>query len=149
MRVQNKPGIDAEPDGLTNWVSSYDMAETLRRIRAAVASHGMVILAHIDHAAAATEVGKELRPTELLIFGDPQVGTNLMQVSPTIGIDLPLRMLAWMDDSGTTWVAYNEPGWIAARHGARSGTDRVLGAMRKALAAIADKATRREPGTPP
>lgn len=146
--MQSKPGIDAEPDGLTSWVSSYGMAETLRRVRAAVASHGMAILAHIDHAAAATEVGMELRPTELLIFGDPQVGTKLMQASKTIGIDLPLRILAWTDDSGTTWLAYNEPSWIAARHGARSGTDRVLGTMRKALAAIADKATRREPETP-
>lgn len=144
--MQDGPQPTVGPDGLTRWVSSYGMAETLDRLRAAIASHGMALLAHIDHGAAAAKVGMELRPTEILIFGDPRAGTQLMQVSPTIGIDLPLKVLAWTDDGGATWLAYNEPGWIAARHGARSGTDRVLGSMRDALASIADRVTRHERG---
>lgn len=135
-----------EPDGLTTWVSSYGMAETMERLRSAITDHGLTVLVHIDHGAAAEQAGLSLRPTELLIFGNARSGTPLMQAAPTTGIDLPLKALVWTDEDGTTWLACNDPGWLAARHGARSGTDGVLGAMRKALAAVADKATRREMG---
>lgn len=135
---------DVEPDGLTSWMSSYDMAETMNRLRAAVADHGMTTLAHIDHGLAAAQAGLDLLPMELLIFGNAHVGTPLMRAAPTIGIDLPLKVLVWTDDGYTTWLAYNDPGWFAARHGARSGTDRVLSAMREALAYVAGRATQRE-----
>ncbi len=73
----------------------------------------MTILARIDHAAAAAKVGMTLRPTEVLIFGDPLAGTPLMQAAQTLGIDLPLKALVWQDDAGKTWVAYNDPTWLA------------------------------------
>ena len=78
----------------------------------------MTILARIDHAAAAANVGMALRPTEVLIFGNPLAGTPLMQAAQTIGIDLPLKALVWQDDAGKTWLAYNDPTWLARRHGA-------------------------------
>ena len=98
-------------------------------------------MARIDHAAAAAAVGMELRPTEVLIFGNPQAGTPLMQAVQTIGIDLPLKSLVWQDEAGLTWLAYNDPQWLAQRHGLGAGLDRTLHAMADALAAVARKAT--------
>ncbi len=109
------------------------------RLAAAVTSRG--VLARIDHAAAAANVGLELRPTEVLIFGNPRAGTPLMQAAQTIGIDLPLKALVWQDEGGKTWLAYNEPKWLARRHGADVGADRILDAMTAALGAVAKKAT--------
>src|SRR4029450_12973509 len=76
----------------------------------------------IDHAAGAAAVGMPLRPTELLIFGNPPAGTPLMQAEQTIGIDLPLKALVWEDASGGVWIAYNDPAWLAVRHGLRHDT---------------------------
>jgi uncharacterized protein (DUF302 family) len=128
-------------DGLITCLSSYGPKETMERLAAAVTSRGMVILARIDHAAAAATVGMALRPTEVLIFGNPRAGTPLMQAAQTIGIDLPLKALVWQDDQGKTWLAYNDPQWLAARHGAGAGADRALAAMAEALAAVAKEAT--------
>ena len=80
------------------------------------------MFARIDHFAAAAEVGLALRPTELIIFGNARGGTPLMQPNQTVGIDLPLKALVWQDAAGETWISYNEPSWIAQRHGvANSG----------------------------
>jgi uncharacterized protein (DUF302 family) len=84
----------------------------------------------------AAQVGLALRPTELLIFGNAAAGTPLMQAAQTIGIDLPLKVLAWEDASGRVWLSYNDPGWLAQRH----GLDRAAGAMTAMLASIAQKA---------
>jgi uncharacterized protein (DUF302 family) len=111
------------------------------RLAAAVTARGMTILARIDHAAAAAEVGLALRPTQVLIFGNPRAGTPLMQAAPTIGIDLPLKALIWQDEAGRTWLSYNEPKWLAHRHGAEASTAQVLGAMTDALVAVATEAT--------
>src|SRR5438309_7056562 len=92
-------------DGMTSWVSSYGMAETVHRLRDAIREQGMSVFGHIDHAAAAAEVGLELRPLEVLIFGNALAGTKLMQTAPTTGIDLPLRALVWVDEEGSTWLA--------------------------------------------
>jgi uncharacterized protein (DUF302 family) len=82
-----------------------------------------------------------LRPTEVLIFGNPKSGTPLMQAAQTIGIDLPLKALVWRDEKDKTWLGYNDPKWLAARHGADVGTDRILAAMAATLAAVANEAT--------
>jgi uncharacterized protein (DUF302 family) len=111
------------------------------RLAASVLAHGMAILARIDHADAAAKVGLELWPTEVLIFGNPKAGTLLMQVAQTIGIDLPLKVLVWQDAGGKTWLSYNEPTWLAKRHGADAGTEAVLGAMTQALATVSKEAT--------
>jgi uncharacterized protein (DUF302 family) len=98
-------------------------------------------MARIDHAAAAAAVGMELRPTELVIFGNPRAGTPIMQAVQTVGIDLPLKALVWQDEGRTTWLAYNDPQWLAQRHGVGAWLDRTLHAMANALAAAAREAT--------
>lgn len=129
------------PDGLTTIASMFGPKETMDRLVAAVTAHGMTTLARIDHAAAAATVGMALRPTELLVFGNPRAGTPLMQAVQTLGIDLPLRALVWQDEAGTTWLGYNDPTWLAHRHGALPGMDRTLDAMTTALLAVAQAAT--------
>jgi uncharacterized protein (DUF302 family) len=127
------------PDGLTVSASSYGPAATADRLAAAIVKRGMMVLARIDHASAATKVGLALRPTELLIFGNARAGTPLMQSAPTIGIDLPLKALVFQDDEGKTWVASNKPEWLAARHHL-TGAEPTLENMSEALAAIVQEA---------
>ena len=83
----------------------------------------------------------ELRPTEVLIFGNPRAGTPLMQAVQTIGIDLPLKALVWQNEGGPTWLAYDDPQWLAQRHGIDAGLDQTLQAMADALGAVAREAT--------
>jgi uncharacterized protein (DUF302 family) len=83
-----------------------------------VKERGLSVFARIDHAAGAAKVGKTLRPTELLIFGNPQGGTPLMECAQTAGIDLPLKALVWQDEAGKVMVGYNDPEYLAKRHGA-------------------------------
>ena len=128
-------------DGLITRTSKFGPKETMDRLAAAVTSRGISIMARIDHAAAAAAAGMELRPTEVLIFGNPQAGTPLMQAVQTIGIDLPLKALVWQDEAGITWLACNDPQWLAQRHGLGAGLDRTLHAMADALAAVAREAT--------
>src|SRR3954447_10882920 len=117
------------PEGLTTCMSTYGPRETMDRLAASVAAHRMTNIARIDHASAAAKVGMELRPTEVLIFGNPQAGTPLMQAAQTLGIDLPLRALVWQDEAGKTWVAYNDPEWLTERHGAVAGIGGIVGRM--------------------
>jgi uncharacterized protein (DUF302 family) len=133
------------PEGLTVCASRFGSKETFDRLAAAVVERGMTILARIDHAAAASQAGIELRPTEVLIFGNPRMGTPLMQAAQTVGIDLPLKALVWEDENGRTWLAYNDPKWIAKRHRADAGSDEILRTMSAALAAAATKATSHGP----
>jgi uncharacterized protein (DUF302 family) len=111
--------VDALSDieGLTSMLSSFDPKETIDRLEAEIRRRGLTIFARIDHAAGAAEVGLTLRPTELIIFGNARGGTPLMQSVPTTGIDLPLKALVWQNSAGKTWISYNEPKWIAHRHG--------------------------------
>jgi uncharacterized protein (DUF302 family) len=101
----------------------------------------MTVFARIDHAAGAREAGLALKPTLLLVFGNARGGTPLMQADQGIGIDLPLKMLAWEDAGGRTWLAYNDPAWLAQRHGLGAGVAPTVNAMTAALGAIAQKAT--------
>jgi uncharacterized protein (DUF302 family) len=129
------------PDGFVTFASSFDPKETADRLAEAVVVRGMTVLARIDHAAAAAKAGMELRPTEVLIFGNPKGGTPLMQKVQTIGIDLPLKALVWQDEHAKTWLAYNDPEWLAKRHGADTGTGPVVAAMTAVLHAVAKIAT--------
>jgi uncharacterized protein (DUF302 family) len=101
----------------------------------------MAIFARVDHARGAAEAGMQLRPTELLVFGNPRAGTPLMQAAQTLGIDLPLRALVWEDAAGASHLAYDEPAWLARRHGLAGAP--ALDAMTQALAALAKEATSR------
>jgi uncharacterized protein (DUF302 family) len=129
--------VDALSDieGLTSIRSSFDPKETLDRLEAEIRGQGLTIFARIDHAAGAAEVGLTLRPTELIIFGNARGGTPVMQSVQTIGIDLPLKALVWEDATGKTWISYNEPNWIAKRHGI-ANAERVVAKMADLLSAI-------------
>ena len=127
-------------EGLTIVPSQFDPATTMNRLVSAVEKRGIGILARIDHAASAEKAGLALRPTELLLFGNPKVGTALMQAQQTAGIDLPLKALVWLDEEGKTWLAYDNPDWVAARHGVTTA-DNTVKAMTAGLAAIAGEAT--------
>jgi uncharacterized protein (DUF302 family) len=105
------------------------------RLEAELRAQGMTVFARIDHAAGAAEAGLELRPTQLIIFGNARGGTPLMKSVQTVGIDLPLKALVWEDASGTTWLSYNEPSWIAQRHGV-ANAEPVVSKMAAALSAI-------------
>jgi uncharacterized protein (DUF302 family) len=99
-------------------VKSADGAEaTMDRLEALVEQRGLRVFARIDHAAGASSVGETLRPTELLIFGSPEKGTPFMECAQTVGIDLPVKALVWEDASGQVWLGYNDPGYLARRHG--------------------------------
>jgi uncharacterized protein (DUF302 family) len=129
------------PEGLIVRASRHDPKATMDRLAAAVAKRGAGVVARIDHAAAASAVGLALVPTEVLVFGNPRAGTPLMQAAQTIGIDLPLKALVWRDTAGATYLGYNDPRWLARRHGAEAGEETVLKAMTDFLAAVADEAT--------
>jgi uncharacterized protein (DUF302 family) len=124
--------------GLKTSLSGYGPSETLNRILAAIEQLGMTVLARVDHSAAAAKVGMELRPTEVVLFGNPGAGTPLMQDAQAMGIDLPLKILVWQDDQNRTWVAFNDPFWLAGRHGVAEGAAPILDKMAKALAKIVD-----------
>ena len=112
----------------------------MNRLEAEIRAHGMKVFERIDHAAGAAAAGLELRPTELIIFGNARGGTPLMQSVQTVGIDLPLKALVWEDASGTTWLSYNEPSWIAQRHGV-ANAEPVVSKMSAALSAMARRIT--------
>ena len=109
------------------------------RLETEIRARGLTIFARIDHAAGAAEVGLELRPTELFIFGNARGGTPLMQSVQTVGIDLPLKALVWQDAAGKTWISYNEPRWIVHRHGI-ANAEPIVTKMADQLRAITNAA---------
>lgn len=127
-------------DGLITIPSGYGPKDTMNRLEAEVRAKGMTIFAHIDHAAGAAAVGQSLPPNDLLIFGNSKGGTPLMQAVQTIGIDLPLKVLVWQDASGTTWISYNDPSWLANRHGLGHEAETAVTALTAALKAVAGAA---------
>ncbi len=128
-------------NGLTTVPSRHDVKVTIDRLEVAAKAKGMTIFARIDHAAGAISVGLTLRPTELLIFGNAKGGTPLMQLQQTIGIDLPLKALAWEDAAGKTWLSYNEPAWLASRHALGEQGGASAKALAGAIEALARGAT--------
>ena len=127
--------------GLTSMPSDLGYPETLSRLEAAIRAAGMTVFARIDHAAAAAAAHLPLRPTELLLFGNAKGGTVLMQSNQLIGLDLPLKALVYQDASGTVWVAYNDPGWLAERHALDTSTSPTVAAMKAAFKRIVAQAT--------
>lgn len=133
--------VASAADGLIAVRSPYSATETMNRLEATVKQRGLMVFARIDHAAGAARVGKSLRPTELLIFGNPTGGTPLMECAQTAGIDLPLKALVWEDDASQVWLGYNAPAFLAQRHGAPSCP--AVENLRKALSGVADAAIAR------
>jgi uncharacterized protein (DUF302 family) len=128
-------------DGLTTIKSGLGPRDTMDRLAAEVTSRGMSVFARIDHAAGAASVGMTLRPTEVLIFGNAKGGTPLMQAVQTIGLDLPLKALVWQDEAGDTYLTYNDPVWLARRHGIAGETEATARGLSAAIAAVTAAAT--------
>jgi len=128
-------------DGLITLQSRHDFATTLSRLVAALEQRDVTIFATIDHAAGAASVDRKLRPTTLVIFGNPAAGTALMQEKQTSGIDLPLKALVWEDADGTIKLTYNDPGWISARHNLGHDADLAVVGIAAVLSALARHAT--------
>ena len=126
-------------EGLTTVPSHFAPKETMDRVETEIGEKGMNVFARIDHAAGAAEVGLTLRPTELIIFGNARGGTPFMQSVQTVGIDLPLKALVWQDAGGKTWISYDEPSWIAQRHGV-ANAEPILSKMADLLSAISTAA---------
>ena len=126
-------------EGLTTIASRFGPKETMDRLQAEIRAQGMTVFARIDHAAGAADVGLTLPPTELIVFGNARGGTPLMQSVQTVGIDLPLKALVWEDTAGTTWMSYNQPGWIAQRHSV-ANAEPVVSKMAAALSAMSKAA---------
>jgi len=112
--------------------SSYSVVETADRFETILNDKGLTLFARIDHTANAKSVDMTLRPTELIVFGNPKLGTPLMQCEQLVALDLPQKLLIWEDDQGKVWVTYNSPSYLQKRHSVK-GCDEVLAKITKAL----------------
>ncbi len=129
-------GASAGADGLIALKSPFPARDTMDRLEDNVKRRGLSVFARIDHAAGAAKVGKTLRPTEVLIFGNPQGGTPFMECAQTVGIDLPLKALVWEDAQGQVWLGYNDPAFLAKRHDVAECP--AVGGLSKTLSALAE-----------
>ncbi len=126
----------AADNGIISKPSKYSVAETIDRVEAVAKEKGATVIARVNHSAGAEKVGMKMRPTQLLIFGNPKTGTPLMLSAPSMAIDLPLKVIAWEDDKGKVWLGYNSPEYLRKRH----GFDKDLVKNLAAVEAIANKA---------
>lgn len=134
--------VAAADNGLLVVKSAHGVKETIDRLEAALKEKGVTVVARVDHADAAAKNGLTLRPTAVLIFGNPKAGTPMMQCAQTMGIDLPQKALVWQDEKGDVWLAYNEQLYLARRHGA-IGCEQAIAANAGAMANFARVATER------
>jgi len=125
--------------GLVLKRSSHSVEMTLDKLETIVKDKGFTVFARIDHAAGAATIGQSLRPTQLLIFGNPKVGTALMRSGQSAAIDLPIRVAAWEDANGQVWIGYGDPADLAQRHGILD-RDAVIQKMTGALKGLTDAA---------
>lgn len=126
--------------GLVLTRSSHSVGETLDRLETVLRNKGLKIFARIDHGAGAKGAGVDLRPTQLLLFGNPKLGSQLLTSNQLAGIDLPMKALVWEDAQGQVWLAYNDPGYIATRHGIADRPG-IISKMSGALNKLTGKAT--------
>ena len=105
-----------EHDGIVKVRSAYPVAETVARIKKDVADKGIRFFMEIDQSRLAADAGIKLRPSTLLVFGNPPLGTQFITANPLAGLDWPVRLLVTQDDDGTVWAAYTDFAWIAQRH---------------------------------
>jgi len=110
------PSYGADSNGIIKIKSVHSVSQTINKLEAVLTKKGMTIFKRVNHTAGADKVGLQLRSTELLIFGNPKVGTPLMQCSQTAALDLPQKALAYKDETGQVWLAYNDPAYMAKRH---------------------------------
>jgi uncharacterized protein (DUF302 family) len=130
-------------NGLIALPSEYPVGETIDRLAALATARGLHVFARVDHADGAAKAGMALRPTQLLIFGNPTGGTPLMQDRQTAGIDLPVKALAWEDAGGRVWLGYNDAAWIAQRHGLGADSKKAVEVVAAGMAALIKAAATR------
>ena len=122
-------------EGLINVQSDFSVKETTDRLEKILNKKGMTIFNQINHSDAAQKVGVELRETQLIIFGNPKVGSPLMQCQQSVAIDLPQKAIIWEDDKSKVWISYNDPRYLGKRHNI-IGCDDVISKVEKALSGI-------------
>jgi len=120
--------------------SKFSVKETLDRLATELNTRGMKVASRVDHAAGAKTVGMDMPPTEVVMFGNPKLGTPLMLSAPSIAIDLPMRMVAWQDKAGKVWIGYTSPDMLKERHRIKD-RDEVFNAMAGALDGVAKAAS--------
>ena len=104
-------------NGIVNEPSSHSVDQTVERLKSLLQASGAVLFGLVDHSGEAEKVGLKMKPTKLLIFGNPKAGTPLMVASPSTAIDLPLKMLVWEDAANEVWISYNSAEYLLKRHG--------------------------------
>jgi uncharacterized protein (DUF302 family) len=125
-------------NGIVNKPSKHSVDDTLGKLQNILEAKGIAVFALIDHSGEAAKVGMKMRPTKLLIFGNPKGGTPLMLAAPSIAIDLPLKILIWQDDQERVWVSYNTPEYLAERHGLSPHLAQNIGFVETLAANIAE-----------
>ena len=135
------PSLASADEGLISVKSSHDVKTTADRLESILKKKGMTVFGRGNHAKGAQKVGKKLRPTELVIFGNPKVGTPLMQCNQSVGIDLPQKALIWKDKMGQVWLSYNDPKYLRNRHNLNK-CNTVITKIEKALGNFAKAATK-------
>ncbi len=118
-------------NGIVNELSNHSVDDTVERLKAMLQASGAVLFGLVDHSGEAEKVGLEMKPTKLLIFGNPKAGTPLMLASPSTAIDLPLKMLVWEDAAKKVWISYNSPEYLQKRHGFPEDLLPNISALRK------------------
>ncbi len=141
LYLVNSQVLAEQSDGVIRIKSKHSVSETIDKLETALTSKGMTIFKRVSHSEGAARVGLDLRPTELMIFGNPKVGTPLMQCQQLAALDLPQKVLVYEDESGQVWFAYNDPKYIADRHNI-SGCDDVVNKISSALSNFSRAATR-------
>ena len=132
--------VSAADSNFISKKSPHSVAQTMDRLEGALKEKGIGIVARVNHATAAKQVAMEMRDTELLIFGNPKLGSPLMIENQAVAIDLPMKVIAWKDDKGQVWVGFNDPTALAKHHNLKS-QDEILKKMRGALDNFTDVAT--------
>lgn len=132
-------GADGEIPGLTRLASRYSVAATIDRLETSLKERGILVFARIDFSGDAARAGLDMRPEQMLIFGNPKAGTPLMLQVPAVGLDLPLKVLAWEDAQAKVWVAYNDPQYIVRRYGIEAALAANLAAVVPMIEAAAGR----------
>ncbi|ACN17397.1 conserved hypothetical protein [Desulforapulum autotrophicum HRM2] len=127
-------------DGVVDVQSTFSVKETADRMESILIKKGMTVFNRIKHSEGAGKVGIELRDTELIIFGNPKVGSPLMRCQQSVAIDLPQKALIWEDDKAKVWISYNDPSYLVRRHNI-VGCEDVISKIEKVLASIAESAS--------
>lgn len=130
--------MSSTANGIIDKPGKHSVDETAEKLQAILRAKGIALFALVDHSGEAAKAGMKMRPTKLLIFGNPKAGTPLMQASPSIAIDLPLKILIWEDAAGKVWVSYNSPTYLRERHNLPEELERNI-AVVETLAAEAAK----------